>query len=82
MTKRVLLFGKEGCSLCEGWKRKLSSLGISFVYYDTGTRDGLAEMAYHNIGRIPGLVIGNERWEEVSPADISSAEIQKRVNGQ
>ncbi len=79
--KKVLLFGKEGCALCEGWKRKLTHLAIPFLYYDITTREGLMEMALANIGRIPALVIGEERWEEINPSEITSEELLRLVNG-
>ena len=75
--KNVLLFGKEGCALCEGWKRKLAHLSVPFTYYDIGTTDGMVEMAYHNIGRIPALLIGEKRFEEINPSEITSEELQK-----
>ena len=73
--KKVILFGKEGCALCEGWKRKLTHLSIPFDYYDIGTTDGLVEMAYHNIGRIPALLVGEKRFEETNPSEIISEEL-------
>ncbi|MFH2069249.1 MAG: glutaredoxin family protein [Candidatus Omnitrophota bacterium] len=73
--KEVILFGKEGCALCEGWKRKLTHLSIPFAYYDIGTTDGLVEMAYHNVGRIPALLIGEKRFEEVNPSEVTSKEL-------
>ena len=73
--KKVFLFGKEGCALCEGWKRKLTHLSIPFVYYDIGITDGMVEMAYHNIGRIPALLIGEKRFEEINPSEITSEEL-------
>ena len=82
MKKEVLLFGKEGCVLCEGWKKKLFHLSIPITYYDTGTTEGLVEMVYYNIGRIPALLIGENRFEEVNPAEIPSEEIQKLFDGQ
>ena len=82
MEKKVLLFGKKDCSLCEGWKRKLTALSLPFAYYDIGTTEGLMEMAYHNVGRIPALVIGEQRWEEVGPAEINSETLKKTLDGQ
>lgn len=76
MTK-VLLFGKKDCALCEGWKRKLTHLSIPFTYYDIGTTEGMVEMAYHNIGRVPALVIGEKSFEEINPSEVSSEELQK-----
>ena len=82
MKKEAILFGKEDCALCEGWKRKLAHLSIPFVYYDIGTRDGLVEMAFNNVGRIPALVLGEKRFEEINPSEIRSEELLKLFNGQ
>ena len=82
MEKKIILFGKKDCSLCEGWKRKLTAFGRPFDYYDIGTAEGLMEMAYHNVGRIPALVVGEQRWEEVSPAEVTSDTLQKALDGQ
>ncbi|HNQ35947.1 MAG TPA: hypothetical protein PKN80_07790 [bacterium] len=82
MKHAVLLFGKKDCSLCEGWKRKLNHLDIKYDYYDTSTVEGMAEMAFNNVGRIPALVIGPARFEEVGPAEITSEQIQKLIDGQ
>ena len=73
--KKVVLFGKEGCALCEGWKRKLTHLSIPFAYHDIGTTDGLVEMAYHNVGRIPALLVGEKRFEETNPSEVTSEEL-------
>lgn len=73
--KNIILFGKEGCALCEGWKRKLAHLSIPFTYYDIGVTEGMVEMACHNIGRIPALLIGEKRFEEINPADVTSEEL-------
>ncbi|MFH0796531.1 MAG: hypothetical protein V2A65_05665 [Candidatus Omnitrophota bacterium] len=78
----MILFGKKGCSLCEGWKRKLDALSLPFTYYDTETTEGLMEMAYHNVGRIPALVIGETAFEEVNPSEITSEELKKIFDGQ
>ena len=80
--KEIFLFGKKDCALCEGWKRKLGHLSIPFTYYDIGTTDGLVEMAYHNIGRIPALLVGENRFEEINPSDMTSEELQALVNRQ
>jgi glutaredoxin len=75
-VNKLTLFGKSsGCSLCEGWKRKLTALKIPFTFVDILTEDGLAEMAWNNIGRIPALLIDDQRFEEVSPAEISSEKL-------
>ena len=82
MEKKICLFGKKGCSLCEGWQKKLNALSIPFAYYDIETTEGLMEMAYHNVGRIPALVIGENRWEEVNPSEITSEELKRVFDGQ
>jgi hypothetical protein len=80
--KKILLFGKKGCALCEGWKRKLTHLSLPFVYHDIGTIEGMVEMAYHNIGRIPALLVGEKRFEEINPSEITSEELQGLFDGQ
>ncbi len=77
MSKKLLLFGTQSCVLCQGWKKKLEHLKIPYDYYDVETPEGLTEMAYHNIGRIPALVAGNQKWEEVNPAEIPSEKLQE-----
>lgn len=77
---KVLLFGGPECVLCQGWKRKLEHLGIEHEYFDTSTREGLAEMAYRNCARIPALVIGEKRFEEVNPARLTTSEIRELVD--
>lgn len=77
---KILLFGRKKCALCEGWKRKLNHLGLPYTYYDTDETDGLATMAWHNVARIPALVIGEKRFEEISPAALTSGELKKLAN--
>ena len=78
--QKVVLFGKKGCSLCEGWKRKLEHLEIPYLYYDVETVDGLTEMAYHNLARVPALIIGKKRIEEANPADFKSEDLLQLIN--
>jgi len=74
--------GKRGAPFVKGGKKKLNALSIPFAYYDIETTEGLMEMAYHNVGRIPALVIGENRWEEVNPSEITSEELKKVFDGQ
>ena len=77
----VHLFGRShGCSLCEGWKRKLTAAGIKFIFHDILTRDGMADMAFHNLARVPSLVIGDQRFEEIMPADMKTDDLIALVN--
>jgi hypothetical protein len=75
MNKVILIGKSQGCMLCEGWKKKLNHLEIPFTFIDILTVDGLAEMAYNNIGRIPALIINEQRFEEISPADLTSEKL-------
>lgn len=73
----ILLFGRPDCKLCVGWKRKLDHLGLPYRYYDTDEAEGLATMAWNNLARIPALVIGGRRFEEISPAALTSAQLKE-----
>ncbi len=82
----VRLFGKPNCGLCDGWKRKLTHLGIEFQYFDAETVGGLAEMARNNCGRIPALAIGEIdahvlRVEEEGAHVVKSERLLELVRG-
>ena len=80
MDKKVLLFGKEDCALCLGWKKKLEHAQIPYVYYDVETTDGLVEFAFNNMGQIPALLIGQRRFEEVNPGALTTDEIRQYLD--
>ncbi len=77
MKQKVLLFGSPTCALCQGWKKKLEHLKVPYLYYDVETPEGLAELAYQNLARIPALVIGDQRWKEVNPGEITPEQLRK-----
>lgn len=52
--QKVLIFGKSGCSACEGLKSLIDRLGgkqgEDYIYYDISTVDGLAELSIRGLG--------------------------------
>ena len=79
MSKEILLFGKNGCGLCQGWKKKLENFNISFRYIDIDKPENLAEFTYQGLANIPALVIGEKKFEAVRPSDITIENIQSML---
>ncbi|MCM8758967.1 MAG: glutaredoxin family protein [Candidatus Omnitrophica bacterium] len=81
MEKKVYLFGKQGCGLCQGWKKKLENFNINFQYLDIENPDNLAEFTLMGLTKVPALVIGEIKFEGVRPSDITIEEIKKMIEG-
>lgn len=76
--KKILIFGKESCSVCKDALHKISyfkekkNFSAEIKYYDMETVDGLTEGAFHEVSDIPTIMIfenDNElaRWEKKPP---------------
>ncbi|MCL5408506.1 MAG: glutaredoxin family protein [Candidatus Omnitrophica bacterium] len=76
MSKNIILFGKNNCGLCQGWKKKLENFNISFQYIDIEKPENLAEFTYQGFVNIPVLVIGEKKFEGVKPSDLTIEDIQ------
>ncbi len=79
MEKKILLFGKQDCGLCQGWKKKLENFNIQFSYFDIEEPDNLAEFTLMGLTKIPALIIGEKRFEGIRPSDLSIEEIKKMI---
>ncbi|MCM8788903.1 MAG: glutaredoxin family protein [Candidatus Omnitrophica bacterium] len=79
MEKRVYLFGKQECGLCQGWKKKLENFSIQFSYFDIDDPDNLTNFTLMGFTKIPALVIGENKFEGVKPSELSIEEIKKMV---
>lgn len=79
MEKKILLFGKQDCGLCQGWKKKLENFNIPFSYYDIEDPDNLTEFTLMGFTKIPVLVIGENKFEGLKPSDLSIEEIKKMI---
>ncbi len=77
MEKKIVLFGKEDCGLCQGWKKKLENFNIPFSYLDINDADNLTEFTMIGFTKIPALVIGEKKFEGIKPSDLSIDEIKK-----
>ncbi|MGB9642901.1 MAG: glutaredoxin family protein [Candidatus Ratteibacteria bacterium] len=82
MGKNILLFGKQDCGLCQGWKKKLENFNIPFTYFDTENPDNLAEFTLMGFTKIPALVIGENKFEGIKPSDLSIDEIKKMMENE
>ncbi len=76
MNKEILLFGKNDCGLCQGWKKKLDNFHIPFKYIDLDKPENLAEFTYKGFVKIPTLVIGEKNLEGPKPSDITIEDIK------
>lgn len=76
--KKVLVFGKTGCSVCKDTLEKIEyfknkhNIQAEVKYLDMESVDGLAEGAYHDVSDIPTVVIMNDddelaRWVKKPP---------------
>lgn len=79
MEKKIYLFGKQDCGLCQGWKKKLENFNIEFQYFDIEDPDNLTEFTLMGLTKIPALVIGENKFEGIKPSDLSIEEIRKMV---
>ncbi|MCL5674191.1 MAG: glutaredoxin family protein [Candidatus Omnitrophica bacterium] len=79
MNKEILLFGKNDCGLCQGWKKKLEHFSIPFKYIDIDKPENLAEFTYHGFANIPALIVGEKKFEAVRPSDITIENIQSML---
>ena len=75
MADEVVLYGKEDCGLCMGWKKKLENFNVTFRFVDVADAANLAEFAYEGFSKIPALIIGAKRFEGSKPSDITIEEI-------
>lgn len=75
MAKEVLLFGKNDCGLCQGWKKKLENFKVPFKYLALELPENLAEFAYQGFTKIPALVIAEKKFEGIKPSDLTIDEI-------
>ncbi len=84
------VFGKKDCVVCKETINKLDFFlnkwqikdKVGVIYHDMETVDGLAEGAYHEVVKIPTVIILNAkerfRWEGIAP---SSEELKIYVEG-
>lgn len=76
MGNEIILFGKNDCGLCQGWKKKLETFNIPFKYIDLDNPENLAEFTYQGFVKMPTLVIGEKNFEGAKPSDITIEEIK------
>lgn len=79
MDKELILFGKADCGLCQGWKKKLENFKIPFKYVDLGDAGNLAEFTFQGFTKMPAIVIGENRFEEIKPSDLTIQEIEAMI---
>lgn len=79
MEKKIILFGKEDCGLCQGWKKKLENFNIPFFYLDIDNVDNLTEFTLMGLTKIPTIVIGENKFEGIKPSELSIEEIKKII---
>ena len=60
---RYVLFGNKKCAICQVGEKLLKALGISFLYTDVATTNGLAAYQRHisdcngDDNKLPGLLL-------------------------
>ncbi|HPP66420.1 MAG TPA: glutaredoxin domain-containing protein [bacterium] len=79
MDKKIIIFGKEDCGLCQGWKKKLENFNIPFSYFDINDPDNLTEFTLKGLTKIPAIIIGEKIFEGLKPSEISIEEIKKMI---
>ena len=77
--KKITLFGKMDCGLCQGWKKKLENFGIPFEYLDIEDPENLTEFTLKELTKIPALIIGEKIFEGIKPSYLSIDEIRKMI---
>ena len=93
MTAKLLIFGKENCSLCKQTHRKVEHFlnkwnlgeGVELAYFDIDSVDGDAEASFYDVSEIPTTVIekdGDEvaRWSGPS-SNMRSEEVREILTG-
>ncbi|MCM8821332.1 MAG: glutaredoxin family protein [Candidatus Omnitrophica bacterium] len=79
MEKKIYLFGKQDCGLCQGWKKKLENFNVQFSYFDIDDPDNLTDFTLMGFTKIPALVIGENKFEGIRPSELSIEEIKKMI---
>jgi len=77
---QIMIFGKETCARCRSTKHKLEHLltrwnaaeEVPVAFHDMDTVDGMVEAAFHDVVKVPTVVIRNGtreimRWGGVIP---------------
>ncbi|OQB74907.1 MAG: hypothetical protein BWX89_00265 [candidate division TA06 bacterium ADurb.Bin131] len=77
--KKIILFGKEDCGLCQGWKKKFENFSIPFSYFDIDDADNLTEFTLLGLTKIPTIIIGDKKFEGIKPSELSIDEIKKII---
>ncbi|MFA5644751.1 MAG: glutaredoxin family protein [Candidatus Ratteibacteria bacterium] len=75
MVEKVILYGKEDCGLCMGWKKKLENFNIPFDFIDVADAANLADFTYEGFTKIPALIIGKKRFDGPKPSEITVEQI-------